>query len=68
MNSATQDTKSRGNIHTFVRNRYFYGKLLDVFHFELEQNYLNGKRWMLNRMVTACFAVSTCGPPPRDAR
>jgi hypothetical protein len=55
MNVTNQDTKSRGGIqtgvHTFVRNRYFYGKLLDVFHFELEQNYLNGKRWMLNRMV-----------------
>lgn len=34
-----------------VRNRYFYGKLLDVFHFELEQNYFNAKRWMLNRLV-----------------
>jgi hypothetical protein len=35
-----------------VRNRYFYGKLLDVFHFDLEQNYFNTKRWMLNRLVT----------------
>lgn len=34
-----------------IRNRYFYGELLDVFHFELEQNYLNGKRWLLNRYV-----------------
>ncbi len=59
MKSAIQDTKSRGSIHTFVRNRYFYGKLLDVFHFELEQNYFNGKRWMLNRLVTG-FGV-LCG-------
>jgi hypothetical protein len=35
-----------------VRNRYFYGKLLDVFHFDLEQNYFNTKRWTLNRLVT----------------
>jgi hypothetical protein len=48
----SHDPKTRGSIHTFVRNRYFYGKLLDVFHFELEQNYFNGKRWMLNRLVT----------------
>lgn len=35
---------------TPVRNRYFYGKLLDVYHFELEQNYVNRKRWLLNRL------------------
>lgn len=35
-----------------VRNRYFYGKLLDVFHFDLEQCYFNTKRWTLNRLVT----------------
>jgi hypothetical protein len=38
-------------VQTFVRNRYFYGKLLDVFHFELEQYYLNAKRWLINRLV-----------------
>ncbi|HJU56022.1 MAG TPA: hypothetical protein VJ715_15660 [Pyrinomonadaceae bacterium] len=52
MQSTWQDRKTRDGIHTFVRNRYFYGKLLDVFHFELEQDYLNGKRWLLNRLVT----------------
>lgn len=36
-------------IEAFVRNRYFYGKLLDVFHFESEQRYFNHKRWLLNR-------------------
>jgi hypothetical protein len=65
MNTVSQDTQSRGNIHTFVRNRYFYGKLLDVFHFELEQNYLNGKRWMLNRMVTGYGVL--CGLDVRPA-
>ena len=35
-----------------VRNRYFYGKMLDVFHFELEQQYFNSKRWLLNRLVS----------------
>jgi hypothetical protein len=33
----------------FVRNRYFYGKLLDVSHLEMEQHYLNEKRWLVNR-------------------
>jgi len=42
-----------------VRNRYFYGKLLDVFHFELEQNYFNTKRWLLNRFVSGYGVV--CG-------
>ncbi len=42
-----------------VRNRYFYGKLLDVFHFELEQDYFNIKRWLLNRLVAGYGVV--CG-------
>jgi hypothetical protein len=42
-----------------VRNRYFYGKLLDVFHFEMEQNYFNTKRWLLNRVVTGYGVI--CG-------
>lgn len=42
-----------------VRNRYFYGKLLDVFHFELEQSYFNSKRWLLNRLVSGYGVV--CG-------
>jgi len=32
-----------------VRNRYFWGKLLDAEHLELEQRYNNEKRWLLNR-------------------
>jgi cell division septation protein DedD len=32
------------------RNNYFYGKMMDVFHFQMEQCYFNGKRWLLNRM------------------
>jgi len=34
----------------FVRNRYFYGKLLDVHHLDMEQRYLNEKRWLVNRL------------------
>jgi hypothetical protein len=33
-----------------VRNRYFYGKMLDVRHLEMEQDYFNRKRWLLNRL------------------
>src|SRR5687768_6620633 len=42
-----------------VRNRYFYGKLLDVPHLELEQRYFNAKRWLLNRLVSGSGVV--CG-------
>lgn len=42
-----------------VRNRYFYGKLLDVYHFQLETEYLNGKRHLLNRLVSG-YGVA-CG-------
>lgn len=42
-----------------VRNRYYYGKLLDVMHFDLEQSYFNNKRWLLNRLVSGYGVV--CG-------
>lgn len=59
MQSNLHEKKARTGIHTFVRNRYFYGKLLDVFHFELEQDYLNNKRWLLNRLISGYGVV--CG-------
>jgi hypothetical protein len=33
-----------------ARNNYFYGKMLDVMHFQMEQAYFNRKRWLLNRL------------------
>ncbi len=47
------------DLHSPRRNRYFYGKLLDADHFELETDYHNGKRWLLNRLVTGYGVV--CG-------
>ena len=35
----------------FERNKYFYGKLLSVDDFELEQRYINNKRRMANRFL-----------------
>ena len=35
----------------YERNRYFYGKLLTVRDFEIEQRYFNDKRRMLNRLL-----------------
>ncbi|HEX7582192.1 MAG TPA: Ig-like domain-containing protein [Gaiellaceae bacterium] len=42
-----------------VRNRYFYGKLLDEYHLELEQSYFLDARRLLNRL-TVGFGV-VCG-------
>lgn len=33
------------------RNQYFYGKLLDAPHLQLEQEYLNSKRWLVNLLM-----------------
>jgi hypothetical protein len=44
---------------SFSRPRYFYGQLLDVRHFESEQEYFKRKLWMLNRMVSGFGVV--CG-------
>jgi hypothetical protein len=63
MNSNTADCT---DMCSPVRNRYYYGKLLDVFHFDLEQNYFNNKRWLLNRLVSGygvvCGLNVTLGP------
>jgi hypothetical protein len=37
-------------LSTPARNNFFYGKLMDVCHFEMEQDYFNLKRWLLNRL------------------
>lgn len=39
------------NYFPFERNKYFYGKLLSVDDFEMEQRYMNDKRRMLNRFL-----------------
>jgi hypothetical protein len=58
MNNNTAGQCAAG-VKTFVRNRYFYGKLLDVLHFELEQDYFNAKRFLINRLVLGYGVV--CG-------
>ncbi|MFP3153561.1 hypothetical protein LQZ18_03875 [Lachnospiraceae bacterium ZAX-1] len=42
----------------FERNKYFYGKLLSVDDFELEQRYMNDKRRMLNRFLNGTGIVA----------
>lgn len=45
-------------IFPFERNRYFYGKLLSVEDFELEQKYYNDKRRMINHFVCGTGVVA----------
>ena len=47
------------DVKEMCRNRYVYGKLLDVHHFELEQNYFNAKRFLINRTIVGYGVV--CG-------
>ena len=41
----------------FKKNRYFYGKRLNVSDFKTEQSYMDAKRHMLNRNVTGAGVV-----------
>lgn len=45
-----QDTTGMTKLSAPTRNNYFYGKMLDVQHFTLEQQYFNNKRALLNRL------------------
>ncbi|MCU0526264.1 MAG: hypothetical protein MUF72_15715 [Elainella sp. Prado103] len=44
------DEVTLAGLTTPTRNQFFYGKLMDVFHFQLETTYQNRKRWLLNRL------------------
>jgi hypothetical protein len=54
-----RNDRTPADLSVFVRNRYFYGKLLDVHQLEMEQEYFNAKRRLLNRLVTGPGVV--CG-------
>jgi hypothetical protein len=42
---------SNKQIHSFEKNRYYFGKPLTVRDFQAEQNYFNEKRHLLNRLI-----------------
>ena len=53
-------TETRGAVlETPKRNNFFYGKLMDVDKFDLEQQYFNNKRLLINRLVIGHGVV--CG-------
>lgn len=49
--SENEEREIEDKLHQFQRNKYFYGKLMTVRDFELEQEYFNGKRHLLNRLI-----------------
>jgi len=57
-------------LQTPVRNNYFYGKLLEDYHFQLETHYFNAKRYLLNRLVSGYGVVAgldvECGADPQE--
>lgn len=61
-------TDEATEVKSFTRPRYFFGQLLDVRHFESEQDYFRRKLSLLNQMVSGYGVV--CGldvkPGPDD--
>lgn len=59
MNATNLSVQDWPALDSYKRNRFFYGKLLDAYHFKLETDYVNAKRWLLNRLVSGYGVV--CG-------
>lgn len=50
------------------RNRYFFGKILDVADLEMEQDYSKQKRWLINRLTLGWGVVDGLSVGVRDER
>lgn len=50
----------------FERNHYYYGKLMTVRDFSLEQRYFNEKRWLMNRVVNGSGVVYGLDVEPKE--
>ncbi|EFM11318.1 hypothetical protein PaecuDRAFT_1764 [Paenibacillus curdlanolyticus YK9] len=59
-------TNSQLQLQQFERNHYFYGKLLTVRDFQLEQSYMNEKRNLLNRFVHGTGVIGGLHLAPID--
>ena len=55
----TMDERKLSGLTPARRNRYYYGKLMDVLHFSMEQQYVLAKEWLFNRAVIGPGVV--CG-------
>lgn len=55
----SNNKKTGFGLSRFLRNHYFRGKLLTARDFEAEQDYMNNKRHLLNRMINGTGVI--CG-------
>jgi len=53
------DERKLAGLNPARRNRFYYGKLMDVLHFSMEQQYVLAKEWLFNRAVVGPGVV--CG-------
>ena len=47
-----------GALHAPERNRFFYGKLMDVAQFEKEQSYFRRQQWMVDRFAIGSGVIA----------
>lgn len=59
-------TRHPGRLTSPVRNRYFYGKLLDVEHLEREQSYFVERSRLINRLTLGAGVLCGLGVRDRD--
>ncbi|MER5225466.1 hypothetical protein [Streptomyces flaveus] len=59
MSPTQRSDRQLSELSTPQRNRYFYGKLMDVLHFDLEQEYLIAEQRRSNRLLLGPGVV--CG-------
>jgi hypothetical protein len=57
--SDSQGNTENCKLRAFEKNNYFYGKLMTVRDFVLEQQYVNDKRWLINNLLFGSGTV--CG-------
>ena len=58
--------KNDSGFFPLERNNYFYGKLLTVRDFEMEQHYFNIKRRLINRILHGAGVVCGLGVTVSD--
>src|ERR1035437_8557274 len=59
MSQTSIDVQRLTELASARRNRFYYGKLMDVLHFSMEQQYVLAKEWLYNRAVLGPGVV--CG-------
>jgi hypothetical protein len=64
MSQQTIDERKLSELTPARRNRYYYGKLMDVLHFSMEQQYVLAKEWLYNRAVLGAGVVCGLGVEP----